>query len=349
MRPWRCRYGDDDLFAVREGATYEESFEFRTDNDLNPEDVDGNGSGVTLFAPALWGRLSRTSQQIPFTQQYFGLGEEIGDGWRRAICRFVIPDNVRLLRCFDIQAVQGAWEKLKIRRHTLKLLSDTVTLSRSYEIADLGVLTSQADLAGKLRELDAKEKEEQTHFPHVWELERKIEGAKNTEATRAARDAQQQLVEQYRLEEIQLKRDADSGEGRIESVGGSTLDVEAASVNDGASIVHDFESNRKYWMAWWIDHIEGDYFMICNQHTTKYLDVEAASTSSGARIIQQPHSPNSPPTLVVSGVCAEADPVLRQLLSDHKPEFGQVSRFAASRTTGSWAEPVSSRFKDRSK
>ncbi len=133
------QYTNDDLFAVREGATYEETFEFRTDNDLNPEDVEGDGSGVSLFAPALWGRLSRTSQPIPFTHQFFGLGEEIGDGWRRATCRFIIPENVRLLRCFDIQAVQGGWEKLKIRRHTLRLLSDTVTLSRSNETADLRV------------------------------------------------------------------------------------------------------------------------------------------------------------------------------------------------------------------
>ncbi len=40
-------------------------------------------------------------------------------------------------------------------------------------------------------------------------------------------------------------------------------------------------------MAWWFDHYEGNYFSICNKRTAKYMDVEAASTSSGARIIQQ--------------------------------------------------------------
>jgi hypothetical protein len=55
------RYSNHELFAVREGATYVETFEFCTKPAVDPKKV-VNSSNSHIFKPALWGRLSRTAE-----------------------------------------------------------------------------------------------------------------------------------------------------------------------------------------------------------------------------------------------------------------------------------------------
>ena len=140
-------FSNGDLVAVSEGAIYVESFEFRTDPSLDPRNADGKQGA--LFAPSLWGRSSRGAEEkqaITATQEGFQF-EELGEGWWRASSRFVIPQGVRLLRCFELAQVRGSWSTLELRRHGLNIVSDTVTLSLADEQAQLSLASGEAALA----------------------------------------------------------------------------------------------------------------------------------------------------------------------------------------------------------
>jgi hypothetical protein len=124
-----------DLFAVREGGMYVESFEFRTEPAVDPQNADGRGGH--LFAPALWGRHSRGADEkigVTPTQEQFQF-IDLGGGWWRATTRFVTPEGVRLMRCFALGDVKGNWTTLEVRRHSVRLVSDTVTLRSTDEAA----------------------------------------------------------------------------------------------------------------------------------------------------------------------------------------------------------------------
>jgi hypothetical protein len=53
--------------------------------------------------------------------------EDLGKGWYRASCNVTIPDEVSLLRSFEIAKVKGDWQSLEIRKHQIRLLSDSIT------------------------------------------------------------------------------------------------------------------------------------------------------------------------------------------------------------------------------
>ncbi|MFZ2423037.1 MAG: hypothetical protein WA029_18030, partial [Anaerolineae bacterium] len=193
------KLSNGDLFAVREGAVYVESFEFRSDKPVAPTNADGK-DGV-IFAPSLWGRLSRNSEEelsfAPMQEKF--LFEDLGDGWQRAACRFIVPEGVRLLRCFEVAGVTGDWATLEMRRHTLRLVSDTVTLSTLDESAKLTALASSlanpAQPAELLRELDSKEKEEAPLVTRQKELERLLGDIANRNETERRRNDYQSLVQ----------------------------------------------------------------------------------------------------------------------------------------------------------
>ncbi|MBK6430214.1 LamG-like jellyroll fold domain-containing protein [Candidatus Amarolinea dominans] len=193
------KLSNGDLFAVREGAVYVESFEFRSDKPVAPTNADGK-DGV-IFAPSLWGRLSRNSEEelsfAPMQEKF--LFEDLGDGWQRAACRFIVPEGVRLLRCFEVAGVTGDWATLEMRRHTLRLVSDTVTLSTLEESAKLTALASSlanpAQPAELLRELDSKEKEEAPLVTRQKELERLLGDIANRNETERRRNDYQSLVQ----------------------------------------------------------------------------------------------------------------------------------------------------------
>lgn len=136
------KFCNSDLVAVREGVSYVESFEFKADKNVDPGNADGKEA--RLFKPSLWGRLSRNAEE---NQSFSAMQEnyqfdDLGGEWYRATCRFIIPEGVRLLRCFELGEVCGEWNTLEIRRHSLRLVSDTVTQSRVSESARLTTLAS---------------------------------------------------------------------------------------------------------------------------------------------------------------------------------------------------------------
>ncbi|MEG4484244.1 LamG-like jellyroll fold domain-containing protein [Microcoleus sp. D2_18a_B4] len=196
------RYSNDELFAVSEGATYVETFEFRTDPAVNDPKNVVNSSNGHIFKPALWGRLSRTAEDKqefnPLSGENYQFESAGEAGWHRATCRFIVPQGVRLVRCFEVSNVQGNWKTLEIRRHSVKLVSDTVTRSDADETAKLKSLagvTGQNDPVSKLPELEAKEKEEAPLITRKKELDAAIAALADIPGLRSQRDAQKTKVD----------------------------------------------------------------------------------------------------------------------------------------------------------
>lgn len=122
------KYCNDELFAVVEGAMYEERFEFKMSNvAADPNNIDQRNGKV--FVPDLWGRISRSSEEkIPMALIRQEFGPRVGD-WRTFTCSFMIPEGVRLMRCFGIADVKGGLSNIEIRRHSVRIVSDSVRLS----------------------------------------------------------------------------------------------------------------------------------------------------------------------------------------------------------------------------
>ncbi|MFP4436147.1 MAG: LamG-like jellyroll fold domain-containing protein [Chloroflexaceae bacterium] len=133
-------YQNDEGFAVTQRATYVESFEFTTEPAVDPQNVDGRGTPI--FALDYWGTRSRgATQRIPFagTPLVF---EALGNGWYRVTSRFTVRDDIALVRSFALADVAGDWQALHIRKHAIRLVSDTTTESR---FVDQVSLTTLAD------------------------------------------------------------------------------------------------------------------------------------------------------------------------------------------------------------
>lgn len=207
------KFSNDDLFAVREGAIYVERFEFRTDKPVDAKNADGKNTPI--FTPSLWGRLSRASQEkqtfTPMQETYEF--ETLTEGWQATTCRFLVPEGVRLLRCFEAANVAGDWATLEVRRHTLKLVSDTVTLSTLDETSRLPLLANSLDNpaqpADLLGELAGKEDEEASLVTRQKELERLLADSANLSEIKRQRDTQQALVDRLRGEEASKQSEYD--------------------------------------------------------------------------------------------------------------------------------------------
>lgn len=171
------KFVNDELVAVREGATYEERFEFQT----TPPTADPKNAenGQPIFAPSLWGRSSRgAADKIVVTplQPAFEF-KKLDDGWWSAACRFIVPEGARLLRGFEIGAVSGSWTTLEIRRPRLTLVSDTVTQSDASELANLKPLAGIQRPEVSLKEIGQLERAERLNLELQDELQRKLKAA----------------------------------------------------------------------------------------------------------------------------------------------------------------------------
>lgn len=130
------RYTNDALFAVVQRATYEEQFEFRVLPTSDLSQVDG--SGAPIFQPSFWGKNNRRSiDKIDFTNNARFQFEAAGDGWSVAKVRFTVPDGVSLMRAFELKDVSGDWDELQIRKHRVRLVSNTVTRARCEDVIPL--------------------------------------------------------------------------------------------------------------------------------------------------------------------------------------------------------------------
>lgn len=125
------KYSNEELIAVSARSTYQESFEFRVVSDkpvdlkyLDNVDTKGN----KIFAFSYWGKSSRGSETKiiidAVSQDNF---VDLGNGWYRANCIVTIPDNVTLMRCFELVNARGVWKSIEIRKHALALISNSIT------------------------------------------------------------------------------------------------------------------------------------------------------------------------------------------------------------------------------
>ncbi|GAP94317.1 LamG-like jellyroll fold domain-containing protein [Leptolyngbya sp. NIES-2104] len=129
-----AKYSNSELFAVTQCATYEEEFEFKIipNQPLAPNNVDGQNHPV--FQLNHWGQRSRSSKErTPIERENKNADtqfKKLSDGWYRASARFMIPPGVTMLRSFEIDNIKGEWSKLEIRKHRIRLLSNTITEER---------------------------------------------------------------------------------------------------------------------------------------------------------------------------------------------------------------------------
>ncbi len=182
-----AKYSSDELFAVRT-VTYVESFEFRTDSRVDPQNADGKGGAI--FKPSIWGQMSRsaeTRQTIPPFQPDFQF-EALADGWHRASCRF-LPQGVRLVRCFEIADVKGNWQTLEIRRNKIQYTSSVVTFSQIESTAQIpslvNPLTGLSDPIATVRQIERGEQEEAALVTRQKELEALLAAWKDDTAARS--------------------------------------------------------------------------------------------------------------------------------------------------------------------
>ncbi|MFN7382381.1 MAG: LamG-like jellyroll fold domain-containing protein [Dolichospermum sp.] len=185
------KYSNPELFAVSERATYEETFEFKV-NSASPvnlaylDNADGKNIGTKIFTFSYWGKTSRSAEEKKTISAVQNKFEDLGNGWYRASCNVTIPDEVSVLRSFEIAKVQGDWQSLEIRKHRIRLLSDSITEAKYTDGVTLATLADDhATLAAKLKALELKEKQEIVLLKEKRELEAKIAAYNAQAATRA--------------------------------------------------------------------------------------------------------------------------------------------------------------------
>lgn len=178
------KYSNSELFAVTQLATYEEQFEFKLISTvpLNPNRIEGQQTPAFQLNP--WGQRSRSlKQQIPIKDVTQNPFVEIpgSGGWYRASARFTIPNDVTMLRSFEIDAIKGNWQQLEIRKHQIQLVSNTITEDRyGYTPTKLETLgNATQELEARLLRLTALEQRETMLSVELRKLQEKIDLAQS--------------------------------------------------------------------------------------------------------------------------------------------------------------------------
>ncbi|MCP4662734.1 MAG: hypothetical protein GY856_45655 [bacterium] len=121
--------------------------------------------GITPpFEPAFWGTSSRDAgERIDLAAKtvVFAAGD---DGWHRLTAGVeILDDKVRLLRVFEIGALSGGWEKLSVRRHSLRCKSGDIIRETYDEELPLEELARESrDIDDLLKQIEVLEAEEKT-------------------------------------------------------------------------------------------------------------------------------------------------------------------------------------------
>jgi len=142
------RYENEDLFAVSEGATYLEEFEFR------PQRVAADGkvsavavSGLTFIYK---GKKNHSAQDwLPISANPSSLIPPTAESnWYKASCQFTVPDGISLMRSFGIGNIVGSnapdqqWTQIEIRRHKITLVADSITAETYKDTPTLQIPTA---------------------------------------------------------------------------------------------------------------------------------------------------------------------------------------------------------------
>lgn len=201
------RYTNSELIAVSQRATYVEEFEFRITAAGKPLTKAAlqnmERSGKPVFVMRYWGKRSRSAEEtIVFNPQpKTDLFADVGDGWLRASCRLTIPDGVALLRSFEIAEVRGTWDRIEIRKHGMRLISDAITELYYEDAPPLRPLSAAGgDLETQLKAIRASELEEAQSYADKLATEEKIALLADAEYLRIELDALQKEVESLKIE-----------------------------------------------------------------------------------------------------------------------------------------------------
>ena len=287
------KYTNDQLVAVRQLATYEESFEFKVTSpnaSFDPQDADGQGR--RLFSFSYWGKRSEGSDDIvtvPPGSVAESDFQSLGGGWYRASCRVTIPEGLSVLRALEIADVRGLWltgttapagewTSIAVRKHGLRLISDTISRETYTDAIAPAALSSPA--AASIAQLAAKEARVLDLNTQIRDLLERLDVAQNVAKYTRERD---QLVAQ--LTDLRSQRDEAQASLDNERVHlgnyrfilknvGNTHYAWAAIVLDRPYMVPYMEDNfAKNYLRWEGEYIDGTWL---------YLRPLASAVSSGA-------------------------------------------------------------------
>lgn len=222
-------FGCDELVAVTQRATYEESFEFRvnvTDPTFNVNNADGKGKKLFFFS--YWGKRGRgTEERTPFPSASYVQSDfkDQGGGWFRAACRFTVPAEISLVRAFEINQLAGRWnaeasppanewKSISIRKHRLQMLNDSVTRETYTDAPDLALLTGSAtgSSADQLAAVRRAERDVDRLTEEIFDLDTRIDVVKDRARFERERDGlnAQLATLANQQKALQAKLDADN-------------------------------------------------------------------------------------------------------------------------------------------
>ncbi|QLE54021.1 hypothetical protein FD724_40135, partial (plasmid) [Nostoc sp. C057] len=177
-----AQYLNKELFAVTQRATYEETFEFKANIKLEPNNINGS----KIFQCTYWGQKShRSDKKITFAGEITQIQLASEPGWYQASCRFTVPDEVNLVRCLEISEVKGTWTTLEVRKHRIQKTSDVINQASYTDTVTLSTLGSP-QLTTQLEQLQGKELEEQTLVLAKSETEKLLDFVKRSDTERQA-------------------------------------------------------------------------------------------------------------------------------------------------------------------
>lgn len=291
------KYSNDDLFAVSERATYEESFEFKVVsssvvNLAYLDNADGKNLGTKIFKLSYWGKASRSAeakQVIAPEQIKQNKFEDLGGGWYRVSGNVTIPDGISMLRCFEIANVQGNWQSLEIRKHRIRLMSDSITEAKYTDDVTLASLADQqASLPSKLSQLEQKEKEEASLELEKRKLNQQLEALANLEQTQTTINQIKQEIN--KLEEEQRKYQAEID--NLFNYWCVIINVETGNfmeVDDTSVVARQTTNSEAIWKSdgwydahWRIDCIEHNFYRLQNRQTNNHLEVDGTTAIAKA-------------------------------------------------------------------
>lgn len=134
------------------------------------------GSAQPFFKCTYWGQKThRSTNKTAFPGNVTEIKPASEMDWFVASCRFTVPQEVNLVRCFEVSDVTGSWETLQLRKHRIRKISDVITEASYTDKLVLSPLGSpQGEAFSHLEQLQQKELEEQTLLKKKVELEAEL-------------------------------------------------------------------------------------------------------------------------------------------------------------------------------
>ncbi|HSK02066.1 MAG TPA: LamG-like jellyroll fold domain-containing protein, partial [Kofleriaceae bacterium] len=288
-------YASDEVVAVAQRATYEESFEFLVSSpDAAFDPADADGTGRPLFTFSYWGKASQTTpERIALSPGSYQQADfvPVGGGWYRASCRVTVPDGVPLLRAFEISDVRGTWgaepappttewTAIDIRKHRLRMISDVVTREGYTDRPALEALPAQAQaVLDELEDVRQAEAAVARIEATIADLELRLEVANNNERYVHELEA----LENTTLPNLKNQRSAAQAKRDAIVADEYNYYQEFQAVNSGLWLTSEstdwvYQQNRyadadRGWQRWKIQWLDATYCTIALQQNRKYLEV----------------------------------------------------------------------------